>query len=476
MSASPEMMDTALYAELDSNPQFKGKKRCFDACMRSSKAMCMARSGTWNRLWWTGGWGVLVLAAWIVTLIVIPTKDKCMIPTMDIRSCCNETALGKDIIVVGSILTQPCREKQCEAFISNSGDDAWNKGNAGPGGAFVLQMSIRDAGRVDGAGGGRKHRSLQSSSHDNRRDRGDQLVDNIACVQVCRACQEAPPTDRICGWRKTRCEGGRTGSLWVDTNDCVGLGGRSGGFDKPRHHDRGDDWEGGEGGDEGEEGGGGDDEGGDWATDNSMCCDNWSDPDDCDGGHRNRTDHDGGGGDDDDGGRRGGRGSHKRAEGKALCTSKCGEWFDWDRNIWVLTQGSCARARRCRDSNDADCKLGKQRQEHGRNLLSDDGGDDDDAGDDDDSNHGKKNKEGGGKERSGNKKSDDDAFDYDDILPPNVHKENVHWIDLPPNRDYSYLRGSMHLRTITAAVVITTRDGQRFYAPIGQGINGASLP
>jgi len=68
------------------------------------------------------------------------------------------------------------------------------------------------------------------------------------------------------------------------------------------------------------------------------------------------------------------------------------------------------------------------------------------------------------------------VFDYADILPPNVHKDNVHWITLPEYRDYSFLRGSIRLRTVTAAVVVTTRDGHRFYAPVGQGLNGPVLP
>jgi len=468
-------MDTVLYDDLAT--RLKSRKRCLDGRMRESKAMCMARAGTWNRLWFMC-WGFLAIVAWLVTLIVLATRDKCSVPTMDIRSCCNETGLGKDIIVVGSILTQPCREEQCEAFVADGlsgkrgSDDAWNEGNADRSGVYVLQLSIRHNGRIDGKG----HKSLQSSSREERRDHGDMIVDQIACVQVCRACQEAPPVNQTCGWRQTQCEGGRTGQLWVDTHNCVGLGGRSGGFDRIRPPvDVDDDAEGDEGDGDADaddvadsEGSGDRDSDRDRATDNSFCCDNWSRRHSCTGNrteerlerHEEEEEHEG----------------RRRAHGNALCTAKCGEWFDWDRTIWVLTQGSCARERRCHDSNGEDCKTGdskKKNRDHGRNLLGDEEGD----------RHGK-NKEGGGgkKNKGGSGGGDDgsklkeDVFNYNDVLPANVHKENVHWISLPEDRDYSFLQGSVHLRTITAAVVITTRDGHRFYAPIGQGLNGPVLP
>jgi len=64
--------------------------------------------------------------------------------------------------------------------------------------------------------------------------------------------------------------------------------------------------------------------------------------------------------------------------------------------------------------------------------------------------------------------------------PPNIYtgvdRDNINWVKLDNDGDYDWLRSGHKMNTVTAAIVITTRHGKKYYGPLSTTLDGPALP
>lgn len=344
------------------------------------------------------GWLYIGLCiAFFVNAMVDPSA--CEPPMLFARPCCEEVALGEDVIITGIVETIPCGNECNDCFFDWFGHGGGHgeppespaptppaRRMLGMGGhhggyhgaeAYSLRYLLRDADRED------VWDSDAVDSFAGQCPRHDSVTNKIACVEVCKASLVF-----VEGWELAACQGECSDGLWVSRveEDCVVLGGSTEHADKCN-------------GDYGE-------------LDLEGGCNNVGAP----------------------------------------FSEHVSDWMVWD-NIdgmsYILTDGQC----RAPDDDDDDC-----------------------GGDDGCKESKKRRRRGGEGDRTRSLLAHVEPEDgvHEDIAPHGVDEDDVIWITLPEG-DFSWLRGRRRSKVVTAALVVTTIEDDRYVVPFAQSMNGPPI-